>query len=155
MDPVRLDGIEPGALLGQQESQQAYISFSFGLPIVGTYPRLESLALMPTGMVPDHDHHALFLLTSDIQQSLHEGPRLLTIRLTVAEVKVDLIGSLSQSPKTSYCFLFLVPVRFALDQTQRLPMGSPCTGSGLGKAREPALILVKQQPVLVGRSLRS
>lgn len=155
MEPVRFDGIEPGALLGQQESQQAYISFSFGLSIVGVYPRLQPLALMPTGMVPDHDHHALFLLTSDVQQSLHEVPRLLTIGLAIAEVKVDLIGSLSQSPKTSYCFLFLMPVRFALDQTQRLPMGSPRTGSGLGKAREPALILVEQQPVVVARSLRS
>ena len=65
--PQFFDGIEPGALLGQQESQQAYIAFQFGLSIVGVYPPLQPLALVLTGMVPDDDRHTLLLLTSGVQ----------------------------------------------------------------------------------------
>ncbi len=117
------------------------------------YPALEPLAFVPTGMVPDDDDHTFCLLTGSVQQSLHKGPCLFTVRLTLAEVEIDLVGTLSHRSKAGQSFLFLMAIRFTLGQTKWLLVDTPGAGGGLGKARKPALILIEQQPVLVGRCL--
>ncbi len=102
-------------------------------------------------MIPDNDYQTLSFLMGHIQQALYKCPCLLTIGLTLAEVEIDLISILSHRSKAGQSLLLLMATSFALNQTKWPFVGGPGVGCRLSKARKPALILVKQQPVLVGR----
>ncbi len=67
MYPTRLNRVQPGAFLGQQEGEQTDIALAFGLLIVGAYPSFQALALVPTGVIPDDSQDTLVFLSSDIQ----------------------------------------------------------------------------------------
>ena len=64
-----------------------------------------------------------------------------------------MISPLPQRSETSYRFVFLIPLWLAFDQAKWLLGRRPGVGGGLGKARKPALILINQQPILVGCGL--
>ena len=77
-----------------------HITRLFGLRVVGADPMPESVAFMPTGMIPDHDAHALAFLSGNRQQTLQEGPSGFTARLTVAHIQIDLVRIVTDSPIT-------------------------------------------------------
>src|SRR5437763_440983 len=73
MNPLWLDGIEPGTLGGQKERQNAYpFSVLSHLLVVGTHPGAHLLAHMPGGIIPDQEPVALALggqpLTTVVQK---------------------------------------------------------------------------------------
>src|SRR5690242_9561167 len=56
MHPLRFNGIEPGALRGQQEGQNPYaLPGLLDLVVVLAYPGAYSLTLMPGGIIPDQE----------------------------------------------------------------------------------------------------
>jgi hypothetical protein len=118
MNPTRFNRIEPRAFEWQQMRDQAWLTHLFGCLIVQADPRPQALALVPTGIVPDDDHHSFTFLTRHGQQRDDKHPRLLTIRLTGTEVQIDVFGILPHRAKTRQGFLGFIAPRFALNQPE-------------------------------------
>ena len=118
MNPTRFNGIEPGAFERQQMGDQAWLTPLFCGLIVPADPRPQALAFVPTGIVPDDDHHPFTFLTRHRQQRDDKHPRLLTIGLPGTEVQSDVFGILPHSAKARQGFLWFIVPRFTLNQPE-------------------------------------
>lgn len=78
MDPLGLDGVQPGTLLGQQEGKNAYACTRLlDLLVVLSDPCAHHLAHVPGGMIPDQEPVVLALfgqaLTAPVQKLDRDG----------------------------------------------------------------------------------
>lgn len=125
MTPTRFNRIEPGAFERQQMRDQAGFTRLLGRLIVQADPRPQTLAFVPTGIVPDNDHDAFTFLTGNGQQGNDKHPRLFTIGLTGTERQTHLSRVLPHSAKACQRFFgFLVP-RVARDQPKGVTWQCP------------------------------
>lgn len=112
MNPPWFNRIEPGAFERQQMGDQARFTRRFGGLIVQTDPRPQALTLMPTGIIPNDDHHPFALLASYRQQRDDEHPGLFTVGLTGTEEQARLVDVLPHRTKAGQRFFGFMMARF-------------------------------------------
>ena len=129
-------------------SEQAWFACYLCCPVVSAYPSPKVSALVPTGVVPDDDHHSFAFRSCSCQQADDEQPRLPAVGLSIAEIQQYLLRVMPHRTKTRQSFVGLTAFGFALHQPQFLTCFSPGMGLRLSKARKPAFIFLHQQPFI-------
>jgi len=124
-------------------NQQTGFSSGFGGVIVSPYPLPDALADMPTRVIPDDHHHLFALLPCQFQQGDDKHPHVFAVGLPVTKIEVHLLRILSSCSKAGQGFLHFTSFRLPLHQAQRFLWQSPGMSGWLGKAREPAFILIE------------
>lgn len=99
-------------------------------------------------MIPNHDRNALVLVSRYLQQPSKVMNGVLTIGLPMTEVEIDLLTALFDGAEARERFLRLAGRWVALHQAQFRANCSPGVCLRLGKTREPAFVLVEQDPIL-------
>lgn len=123
-------------------NQQPGFSSGFGSVIVSPYPVSDALADMPTGVIPDDDHHSFALLPCLLQQGNDKHPQVFAVGLPVTKIQVHLARILSSCSKAGQGFLRFTGLRLTLHQPQGFLWQRPGMSGWLGKARKPAFILI-------------
>jgi len=159
MDPLWLDGVEPGTLGGQKEGQDAHaFARLLDQAVVFTNPGANHLAVMPGGIIPDQKPVALALdrepLTTPVQKL--EGDATFWTASDKAQPHLVAQGFVHRSLLPEHSITskgFGIRIAFLphlLDQPHRPVLALPGVKARQGEARPPHLINKSGGPVRAG-----
>ena len=156
MDPMRFQGVEPGAFAGQRTTYNPdALAFPFDLPVMLAEPLPHGLAAVPRRVIPHQQQRGLAQsgqLGADPGQA-GDGHR--THRAVGHEAQPHVLLAhardsplLHQQPITSQGFGVGIGARHGLlDERQGLLRGGPGVQRGLRQATPPCLIFKAQRPL--------
>jgi transposase len=143
------DGVQPRALLGQKAGHYTHsVATGFDLPVVGGDPLLDELALVPGGVVPDHQQrlltHRFELLRAPRKELRGYGAH----RTTVHEPQPSLARLGQVEPATREGLrVGVVLFRLLVEKAHGLPGLGPRMQAGLLEAAPPGFVLVAHHPL--------
>src|SRR3712207_6426142 len=152
--PLRLDGVQPRALLGQKAAYDphAFVALS-DLAIMLAEPAPDLFGDLPACIVPDQKHNLLANSFELLATPLKELGRHSTDGPAIHEAQPRLIKLRQVEPVAGDGFgLGIVFGDRLLEETQRLSLLGPATQGRQSQPAPPTLILKAYCPLGVGRS---
>src|SRR5919112_3625653 len=148
MNPLRLDGIEPWALGGQQTRQYPDpMAAGFDLAVVGGDPASHLMAFMPGGVVPDKKQSFLTPLSEPVATPPKKPCGYGAHRAAVHEPQPGLFELRQIQPITGESLRFrIVLPRLFLKEAHRLCSIRPGMQRRSLEARKPGLVLETHSP---------
>src|SRR5215216_965082 len=152
MYPMRLNWIQPRTLGRQPQGEYSHPAFSLHSLVVLLDPTQHSLALVPSGIVPDQHQHPLAFFSQLPTDPFKEIYSDLAYGAALYKSQQQIVCVAPQQPIAAQCkWLFVSLALFKLMQLQPL-VTSPGMKSGLMKPAPLRLIFKTQDPVTVSRS---
>jgi hypothetical protein len=156
MDPMRFQGVEPGAFAGQRTTHNPdALVFPFDLPVMLAEPLPHGLAVVPRRVIPHQQQRGLVQRRQLGADPGQEGDGHRTHRAIDHEAQPHVLVAhaldsplLYQQPITSQGFGVGIGARQGLlDEMQGLLSGGPGVQRGLRQATPPRLIFKAQRPL--------
>lgn len=121
---------------------------------MGMYPGANGFRFVPGSVIPDDDDDLFVFTPGERQQVRQEGQGVSRVGLARGKGQRDLLRILTHSAVAGQRFVLRFGRYGRLYESQRATLRRPSMSLRLSKAAEPALILVKQQPVGMCMGLR-
>jgi len=151
MHPMRFDWIQPRTLDRQSQGKYSHSAFSLYSLVVLLDPTPDFLALVPSGIVPDHHQHPFAFFCQLPNYPFKEVGRHLAYGATFYKSQQQFVCVAPEQPVAAQGqWVWVCFALFKLMKFQRLVAG-PGMKSGLNEPAPPRFIFIAQHPITVSR----